>query len=116
MTINKKPGGAGGRTPGLEGTSKPHVSSTARKWQRVLRAFADGRSLNRWEAVRELRDWCLHTTVAGLEARGVRIDRVDEVVPGQFGPIHCKRYRLAPESRAKAAELLGINGDSNAVA
>jgi hypothetical protein len=88
--------------------SEPECSCTNRKWQRVLRAFLSGRSYNRFEATRELRDWCLHTTVSQLERRGVRIDREDETVPGQFGPVHCKRYRLAPESRTRAAELLGV--------
>lgn len=91
-----------------------YANATPRKWQRVLGAFLAGHSMNRFEAVRELRDWCLHTTVAGLEARGVRIDRQDEHVPGQFGPVHCKRYRLTdPESRQRAAELLGIKDDGH---
>jgi len=93
-------------TPGSESKSRANDSRTSRKWQRVLGAFYDGRTLNRWEAARELRDWCLHTTVAGLEARGVRIDRHDEVVRGHFGDVHCKRYKLAVESRERAAELL----------
>ncbi len=81
-------------------------SATPRKWQRVLRAFLDGRSLNRFEATRELRDWCLNTTVSQLEGRGIKINRVDETVPGAFGPVRCCRYRLALESRERAAELL----------
>lgn len=86
-----------------------------RKWQRVLCALLSGRSYNQSDATRDLRDWCLHTTVAGLEARGVRIDRHDEVVPGQYGNVHCKRYQLAPESRARAMELLGLGeGDPHA--
>jgi len=60
------------------------------------------------EAARELRDWCLPSTISQLEARGIRIDRQDECIPGHFGPIHCKRYRLSAESRELARELLGI--------
>lgn len=88
-------------------------SDVARKWQRVLRAFLSGRSLNRWEAARDLRDWCLHSTVADLEARGVRIARKSEVVPGQFGAVHCKRYWLEAESHQRALELLAINRTSS---
>ena len=65
-----------------------------------------GNTLNRFDAVRQLRDWTLNTTISQLEARGLRIDREDEIVPGHFGPVHCKRYRLAPESRQRATELL----------
>lgn len=79
------------------------------KWKRVLQAFVDGRSLNRFEAARNLRDWCLPSTVAGLELRGVRIERRDEVVPGYQGiPIHVKRYWIAPESHRRARELLRL--------
>lgn len=78
-----------------------------RKWARVLRAFADGKTYNRFDAYRELRDSCLNTTVSQIERRGVRILRREETVPGAFGPVHCCRYWLAPESRARALELLG---------
>ena len=43
-----------------------------------------------------------------LEARGVTILRREEVVQGQFGPVHCCRYWLAPESFDRARELLGL--------
>jgi hypothetical protein len=77
-----------------------------RKWRRVLRALVDGRTLNRFDAYRELRDSCLNTTISQLERRGVRISRRDETVPGAFGPVRCCRYRLSPESRIRALELL----------
>jgi hypothetical protein len=77
-----------------------------RKWARILRALLDGRRLNRFEAARELRDWCLNTTVSQLERRGLTIQRKDEVVPGAYGPVHCCRYWLAPESSERARELL----------
>ena len=105
---NTKAPELGGHT-GLQTTEQgKHITRQPRPltWRRVLLAFLDGSSLNRFEATRELRDWCLHSTVAGLEARGVRIDRHDEVVAGHFGDVHCKRYRLAAESRERAAELL----------
>ena len=76
------------------------------KWRRVLGAFYDGRSLNRFQAERELHDHCLHSTVADLEGRGLRIERQNESVPGAYGAVHCKRYRLATQSRERAAALL----------
>lgn len=77
------------------------------KWQRVLGAFVSGRSLNRFEAERDLHDHCLHTTVSVLQGKGVRIDRKDEVVPGfQQIPTHVCRYWLAPESHDAAIALL----------
>lgn len=73
----------------------------------MLRAFVDGRSLNRFDAYRELRDSCLNTTVSQLESRGVKILRRDETLAGHYGPVTVCRYWLAPESRARALELLG---------
>ena len=92
--------------------SKQHPvqpSATSRKWQRVLRALYNGRNLNRFEAARDLRDWCLNTTISQLERRGLTIARREESVPGAYGDVRCCRYRLADESRARAAELLGIS-------
>lgn len=89
-------------------SQKSSTTTPPPKWKRVLAALAAGRSLNRWEAARELRDWCLHSTVAGLETRGLRIDRSDEVIEGHFGPIHCKRYRINPASLDLARRLLNI--------
>lgn len=79
-----------------------------RKWERVLRALLEGRTLNRFDAYRELRDSCLNTTVSQIEARGVKILRQEEVIPGAFGPIHCCRYRIAPEALQAARKLLGL--------
>ena len=79
-----------------------------RKWARVLQAFLDGRTFNRFDAYRELRDSCLNTTVSQIEARGVVMLRSEETVPGAFGPVRCMRYRLAPESLQRARELLGL--------
>ena len=81
-------------------------SATPRKRQRVLGWFADGKTLNRFDAYRELRDSCLNTTVSQIERRGVRVLRREETVPGAFGPVHCCRYWLSPESRDVARALL----------
>ena len=112
MNLEKLSPAALAGAPGFDrNTARGSDSTTTRppkKWFRVLSAFFEGRSLNRFEAVREVRDWCLHTTVSQLEDRGVKIDRVDETVPGTYGPVHCCRYRMAPESRERAAELLGV--------
>lgn len=78
------------------------------KWRRVLSALVSGRSFNRFEAERELHDHCLHTTVSVLQGKGLTILRRGEVVAGfQGAPTHVCRYWLAPESRERAAELLG---------
>jgi hypothetical protein len=49
----------------------------------------------------------LNTTISQLQQRGLRILRVDETVPGAFGPVHCCWYRLDPECAPRARELLG---------
>lgn len=88
-----------------QGHGKP--SATPRKWQRVLSALAQGTTLNRFEAAGQLRDWCLNTTIDQLQKRGVKILRTEETVPGAYGPVHCLRYSLAPESAEHARTLLG---------
>lgn len=88
-------------------SSATSAPAQPRKWRRILQALVDGRTLNRFEAARELRDHVLPSTVSELEKRGLTIHRKGETVPGAFGPAHCCRYWLAPESRARALELLG---------
>ncbi len=80
-----------------------------RKWQRILAAFVRGESLNRFEAARHYHDTCLHSTVSGIQDRGVRIERKDETVPGYLQiPTHVCRYWIAPDQRKAALILLGI--------
>ena len=88
------------------GSATARPTQAPRKWARVLRAFVEGQSHNRFSAYRELRDSCLNTTVSQIEGRGVTINRKDETVPGAFGPVRCCRYMLAPESRERANQLL----------
>jgi len=88
------------------GSATANPTQAPRKWARILGAFASGRSLNRFEAAREFRDWCLNTTISQLERRGVTINRKDETVPGAFGPVRCCRYTLAPQSHEFATQLL----------
>jgi hypothetical protein len=79
-----------------------------RKWVRILSAFVRGENLNRFEALKRYHDTCLHSTVAGLENRGVMIERKDEKVPGYMGiPTHVCRYWLAPGQLQAALRLLG---------
>lgn len=78
------------------------------KIYRDLEAFLAGQSYNRFEATRELHDWCLHSTVASLQRYGIQIARKDEVVPGYGGnPTHVTRYWLPPSEMDKARALLG---------
>ena len=77
------------------------------KWKRVLQAFITGRTWNRFEAARELSDHCLHSTVATIERKGVRVARRDEMVPGYMGiKTKCRRYWLEPAEQGIAEILL----------
>jgi len=113
MTIQREsPGTAGGGIPGIENNTHRNHTTSKRplKWRRVLTALHAGRSFNRFEAERALADHCLHTTVSVLQGKGLTILRRDEVVPGYAGtPTHVNRYWLAPDSRERAAELLGLS-------
>jgi hypothetical protein len=111
MRVPKQsPALAGG--PGLGNETQAHHITRARrprKWQRVLTALHAGKSFNRFQAERELADHCLNTTISILQGKGLTISRRDEIVPGfQNIPTHVNRYWLAPESYAKARELLGL--------
>lgn len=113
MTIEKE-SPASGDTDRGHGTADRATDPTAtprptqpRKWRRILQALVDGRTLNRFDAYRELRDSCLNTTVSQIERRGVRILRKEETVPGHFGPVHVRRYWIDPASMEHARELLG---------
>ena len=114
MTKTKSPGacgavpGSGEAKAGCANSSATSALSQPRKWARVLRALVDGRTLNRFEAARELRDWCLNTTISQLEQRGITVLRHDETVPGAFGAVRCCRYKIAPESVQFARGLLGL--------
>lgn len=93
---------------GLGNTQQANYSTRPpKKWQRVLRALLSGKSYNRFEAERALSDHCLHSTVSGLQRKGLTIHRRYETVPGYMGsPTDVCRYWLAPESLQKARELL----------
>jgi len=102
----KGPAAADTAGSGKDARNTGNGSATPRKWQRILRALVDGRTLNRFEAARELRDHVLPSTVSELEKRGLTIHRKDETIAGTFGPVRCCRYWLAADSRAHALELL----------
>jgi hypothetical protein len=80
------------------------------KTRSILRLFANGTSLNRFEAERH-HDHCLHSTVSTLADWGIAIDRTWETVPCLNGErtTRCKRYWLrgSPDNLARAAEILG---------
>jgi len=82
--------------------------SVPTKIERVLRHLASGRSLNRFEAERELHDHCLHSTVSEIQGRGIPVFRHMEKVRGYQGcPARVARYRIATkEDRDRARELL----------
>jgi hypothetical protein len=80
------------------------------KLEAILRVFASGKSLNRFEAEHH-HDHCLHSTVSGIEkCYGVVFDRRWETIPCLRGraTVRCKRYwlRPTPENIAMVQALL----------
>jgi len=74
---------------------------------RVLGELAKGRSLNRFEAYRELHDSVLNSTIAEIQARGIFVCRTEEIVRGFHGSrVRCCRYWLEFSERRKAMMLL----------
>lgn len=88
------------------------VASTERrpptKRERVVGLFVDGAILDRWSAARLVRDSCLNSTVAEIEADGIQIERWPAVAEGAYGTVHYRQYRLQPEpdNVARAVALL----------
>ncbi len=77
----------------------------------ILKAFVEGRSLNRFEA-ESLHDHCLNSTVSVLQNTfGVIIDRHRESVPCVNGKasVSVNRYYLneRPENIKRARDVLG---------
>jgi hypothetical protein len=97
---------------------KPKRNPPDNKWQRVLRYFVNGGSLNRFEAEREVHDHSLNSTVSTTlqNGFGVRIDRQWERVPclGGCATTDVKRYRLNddPDNVSRAKALLGIRDEA----
>ncbi|MBI5461955.1 MAG: hypothetical protein HY941_07195 [Gammaproteobacteria bacterium] len=74
----------------------------------MLAEFADGRSLNRFEAER-IGDHCLHSTVAKIERMGINVSRHIETVPGYDGhKTRVCRYWLDNDNRERAAAMLAL--------
>lgn len=81
---------------------RPRTKLTA-----VLSWLAAGRSLNRFEAERQLHDHTLNSTIPQIEARGVRVAREWETVPAFGGRTRVRRYWLEEPERSKARQLVG---------
>jgi hypothetical protein len=76
----------------------------------ILKVLADGRSLNRFEAIR-LHDTALNSTISTLQQKtGLYIDRKTERVPCVHGTKMATvcRYWLPESELPKARRLLGL--------
>lgn len=118
--IERPAGRTVGRVPGsadsdsnqgeleLRNNTPTRALTAPSKIRRVLSALADGQSMNRFQAERQLRDHCLNSTISEIQRRlDIRIDRSVEVVSGFEGtPTRCCRYRLSEEMRFKARRIL----------
>ena len=99
-------------------TQELNDNSIPKKWQRVLKAFLEGKSYNRFEAERQLNDHCLHSTVSTLQSFGVTIIRVTETVKGWQGlPTRVCRYWIdnSEENIKRAKHLLKITNTNEEV-
>lgn len=77
---------------------------------RVLSAFAEGRSLNRFDAIRTLNETCLNSTISKIEDLGIQINRKFEPVPCVNGTktTEVKRYWLDEFNSLKAQKIVEI--------
>ncbi len=73
----------------------------------VLSAFAEGRSLNRFDAIRSLNETCLNSTISKIEELGIQIRRKFETVPCVNGTktTEVKRYWLDDFNLLKAQKI-----------
>jgi hypothetical protein len=78
------------------------------KTKRVLLALMN-RSYNRFEASRQLSDWCLHSTVATIQSKGIIVNRRFETVPGYEGiPTSVCRYWIDKDQHERAEKFLRL--------
>lgn len=85
----------------------PQVRSGTKLFN-VLAELARGRSLNRFEAERDLHDHVLPSTIQKIERLGIEVVHRPEIVPGFAGSrVQTVRYSLVSDEREKAAVLLG---------
>jgi hypothetical protein len=101
--------------PSLSGKPDRPVARLSRdsKEGRLLLAFLDGRTFNKFEAARHLNDWCLNTTVSNLQIHfGIVVFSEWEDVPAVRGTktARVKRYWLAESSVERAMAALGLGG------
>ncbi len=102
--------GLGAVRTALEAATRPgrtRSEGKPSKIDRVTAALASGKSLNRFEAARQINDHCLHSTVSAMEKRGIGVARKWEVVPGYQGePTRVMRYWLDEENQDKARRMV----------
>jgi hypothetical protein len=78
------------------------------KTKRVLLALMN-RSYNRFEASRMLSDWCLHSTVATIQSKGITVQRKFETVPGFEGnKTSVCRYWIDHDQHEKANQYIRL--------
>ena len=82
---------------------KTNSSKKQKKLHRIISALME-QPYNCFEA-HKIGDSCLHTTVATIQSKGIRVDRKPERIEGRYGVIYCKRYWI-PRSEFKRAKRL----------
>lgn len=92
--------------PDRESTCITNNNEPDPKWRRILRLFASGARLTRFD-VEKAGDHAFNSTVATLGSMGIRISREPITLEGRYGTIHCKRYWLEPSEREHARAVLG---------
>lgn len=113
MNAEKSPAGAGNAAPGhAVGNSnasiqpQPAAGKPPTKICRVLRCLVEGPCTS-FELERQAHDHCPNSTVSDLKRMGLRIESELVEAPGFAGAVaRIARYTLAPESRAKAQQIL----------
>jgi len=113
MAKEKSPALGGSSGPGSATSTSTNFAPAPRKWQRVLRAFINGASLNRFDAERKLGDHTLPSTVAALQARGITIARRAEVVRGYAGcATRVMRYAIDRQRENIARAVASLERDT----
>ena len=109
MEAKEKAAGESG--PDNKSDSANNTMEKPGKLNRMLREFANGAQLHRFEAER-LGDHCLHSTVSGLQARyGISFQRERVKGPNRFGSeTSVCRYWLSDDSLARAREIVDLGG------
>ena len=93
----------------MNATIGPQRIAARKKWKRFLQAIYESPMTTRELECSPVFDHCAHSTAAEIRKKGIVINTEIIKIDGYAGEAaYIPKYSLAPESRERAREMLGI--------